>query len=224
MDYLNDFIYDENELTALDLKLKEKEKHRKSRKGRFKAKEKECLRGFGSNLISSQCLYNYKTFKYRRSGDWPNINIPANMFDIYYFSTSFYENLIYFYNKDMLLLASFSFSDKIYDFFVEDNTLYEWAPYKKKFEKYIGESFESALNRIYPVRTSIEKKCIGFKNRHKYEHFKKLKHSSKWLDKTEYMKKYRTLEKQYLDKIKKLDNYDDFDIVFPLKPLSDYSY
>lgn len=224
MNYLNDFIYDENELTALDLKLKEKEKHRKSRKGRFKAKEKECLRGFGSNLISSQCKYNYKTIKYRQSGDWPNINIPADMFDIYYFSTSVSENLIYFYNKDMLLLASFSFSDTIYDFFVDDNTLYEWIPYKKKFEKYIGESFESALNRIYPVHTRIEKDCIGFKNKHKYVHYKKLKSSSKWLDKTEYTKKYRTLEKQYLDKIKKLDNYADFDIVFPLKPVSDYIY
>lgn len=217
-------LYSED-MATIEARIKTKTKHRKSRKGQFKSKEKKCLRGEGKNLINSQCIFKYYVRNYRICGDFWGIfyysdNTPA------YFMVDCRDRSLYFYDEMMRMMFGFSFACDLYDFFIPDKEVYPWEPYyQEAYKNYTGEYFEETRDRVYPPRSYItHREIVGYKNENKYRRYKNLQSSSKWFKKLEKPKKIRTKEKQVFDKLKKIEDIEGYDYIFPIQAEAEYVY
>lgn len=226
MDNLDEMLLEElQEITPAISREMERAKHRKSRKGQFKSKEKTCLRGEGKNLINSQCVFRNYVRKYRRNANFWDGALYYSDNTPKYFMVDCRRQELYFYDELMRTMFVFSFSCDIYDFFIPDREVYPWEPYKEAYKEYTGEYFEETRDRVYPAKHCIiDKEILAYKNEKKYRRYKELQSASKWYEKTYKTKKLRTLEKQAFDRLKKVDDIEDYDYIFPLKVETDWVY
>lgn len=217
-------LYNED-MATIEARIKTKAKHRKSRKGQFKSKEKKCLRGEGNNLINSQCIFKKHVRKYRRNGIIWDYDLYYSDKTPKYFMIDCRRQELYFFDEFMRTMFVFSFACDIYDFFIPDKEIYPWDPYKEAYREYTGEYFEETRDRVYPPKYRvIDREIIGYKNENKYRIYKNLQSTSKWYKKLHNDYKLRTAEKQVFDKLKKVEDIEDYDYVFPRQAKAEYVY
>lgn len=225
MENLDDILLEElQEITPEQARDMERAKHRKSRKAKFKSKEKMCLRGEGRRLIDTQCVFKNYVKKYRKN---------VNPWDVFYYSdkepTYFMVDCrrqkLYFYDEFMRTMFGFSFICDMYDFFIPDKEVFPWQPYKEAYKNYTGESFEETRDRVYPPKYRVvDREIIEYKNEKKYKRYKSLQSASKWYKKLYKDQKLRTTEKQIFDRLKKVEDIEDYDYVFPRQAKAEYIY